>query len=165
MTKTEPDRVLWIDSPVGRITLASRDGCLTHLLFGEHFSPTEPDGVLDEAVRQLQEYFAGSRREFDLPLMPEGTKFQQAVWRALRDIPYGGTVTYGDIARKIGHEKAFRAVGQANHVNPISIIVPCHRVVGSSGALTGYGGGMPVKEYLLSLEKRVSQSESPVINN
>lgn len=146
---------MWIDSPAGRMTLASREGCLTHLLFGEHFIPTEPDDLLKEAVRQLEEYFAGARREFALPLAMNGTPFQKDVWNALRDIPYGATVSYGDIARAIGRPKAFRAVGQANHVNPISIIVPCHRVVGSSGKLTGYGGGMPAKEFLLALEARV----------
>lgn len=165
MTRTVPDRVLWIDSPVGRITLASRKGCLTHLLFGEHFAPSAADDLLMEAAVQLSAYFAGVRREFDLPLNPEGTPFQQEVWNALREIPYGKTVTYADIARAIGRPKAFRAVGQANHVNPISIIVPCHRVVGSTGALTGYGGGMPAKEYLLALERRVSRAETPVTGN
>ena len=155
MKRTVPEHVMWIDSPAGRMTLASHEGCLTHLLFGEHFTPTEPDDLLKQAVRQLAEYFAGTRREFDLPLGMNGTPFQKDVWNALRDIPYGATVSYGDIARAIGRPKAFRAVGQANHVNPISIIVPCHRVVGSSGKLTGYGGGMPAKEFLLALEARV----------
>ena len=153
MAKTAPEHVVQIDSPAGRITLASRDGCLTHLLFGEHFSPTAADDVLTEAQRQLEEYFAGTRTQFDIPLNPAGTEFQRAVWRALQDIPYGETVSYGDIARSIGRPKACRAVGQANHVNPISIIIPCHRVVGSGGSLTGYGGGLPVKEMLLMLEK------------
>ena len=153
MAKTVPEHVVQIDSPAGRITLASRDGCLTHLLFGEHFSPTAADDVLTDTQRQLEEYFAGARTQFDIPLKPAGTEFQLAVWRALQYIPYGETVTYGDIARSLGRPKAYRAVGQANHVNPISIIIPCHRVVGSGGSLTGYGGGLPVKEMLLRLEK------------
>ena len=159
MKRIVPENVIHIDSPVGRLTLASREGHLTHLLYGEHFTPSEPDEVLCEAVRQLAEYFAGTRREFALPLLMDGTEFQRAVWRALQDIPYGQTVSYGDIARAVGRPKACRAVGQANRVNPISIIVPCHRVVGSSGRLTGYGGGMPAKELLLALEARVSARE------
>lgn len=153
MTRTAPDRVIWIDSPVGRLTLANRGGALTHLLFGERFSPTGPDEILLEAKRQLEEYFAGTRTIFDLPLSPQGTPFQMDVWRALQAIPYGQTASYGDIARAVGRPKACRAVGQANHVNPISIIIPCHRVVGSDGALTGYGGGMDAKIALLALEK------------
>lgn len=155
MKRTAPDHVLWIGSPVGPLTLAGREGCLTHLLFGEHFAPTKPSDLLENAAGQLAEYFAGTRREFDLPLHMEGTPFQKDVWNALRNIPYGQTVSYGDVARAIGRPKAFRAVGQANHVNPISIIVPCHRVVGHSGSLTGYGGGMSAKELLLALEARV----------
>lgn len=153
MTKTAPEHVLHIDSPVGRLTLGSRGGMLTHLLFGTHFLPTTTDELLTEAQRQLGEYFSGKRRSFDLPLQPEGTAFQTDVWRALQDIPYGQTASYLDIAKAIGREKACRAVGQANHVNPISIIIPCHRVVGSNGSLTGYGGGLSIKEQLLTLEK------------
>ena len=110
--------------------------------------------VKNEVQRQLDEYFSGERKKFDLPLRPNGTKFQLADWMALQEIPYGETVSYGDIARAIGKPKAFRAVGMANHNNPISIIVPCHRVIGSDGKLTGYGGGLEIKRYLLDLEQK-----------
>lgn len=109
--------------------------------------------VLDSAERQLGEYFAGSRREFDLPIELAGTPFRRAVWDALLRIPYGEVKTYGEIAREIGSQNASRAVGGACHNNPIAIIVPCHRVVGAGGALTGFGGGLDVKEKLLALEQ------------
>lgn len=109
--------------------------------------------LLEEAVRQLQEYFAGQRRAFDLPLSFYGTDFQKKVWSALLDIPYGETRSYGQIARAIGNPKACRAVGMANHINEIVIVVPCHRVIGSDGSLTGYGGGLDVKRKLLELER------------
>jgi methylated-DNA-[protein]-cysteine S-methyltransferase len=105
-------------------------------------------------VAQIAEYFAGDRREFDLPLAPQGSDFQQRVWETLRSIPYGETCTYRELAESIGRPGAFRAVGRANATNPISVIVPCHRVIGSDGSLTGYGGGLPVKEALLSLERQ-----------
>lgn len=147
-----------VDSPVGPLKLAAEDGCLTELRFGGEPGRAPSDGVndavLDAAERQLEEYFRGERREFDLPLKPRGTPFQLADWHALTKIPYGETVTYGDIARAIGRPKAFRAVGMANHSNPISIIVPCHRVIGSDGSLTGYGGGLEVKRFLLELEQK-----------
>lgn len=114
----------------------------------EHETP-----VLSEGRRQLAEYFAGKRRIFDLPLDLRGTEFRKKVWGALLGIPYGETITYGELARQVGNAKAVRAVGQANHHNPISIIVPCHRVVGAGGALTGYGGGLALKEKLLELER------------
>ena len=152
MTRTAPEHVVYANSPVGRLTLASCNGQLTHLLFGEHFAETETDAVIESALQQLREYFSGSRKHFDLPLNPQGTQFQLAVWHALLTIPYGKTASYSDIARAIGRPKACRAVGQANHVNPISIIIPCHRVVGANGNLTGYGGGMAIKTALLSLE-------------
>ena len=118
-----------------------------------------PDWVKDakpfaEAIRQLFEYFAGKRDEFDLPLAPEGTEFQQEVWRAVAAIPYGETRSYGDIARQIGRADAVRAVGAANGQNPLPIVIPCHRVIGSDGRLTGYGGGLPLKKSLLELESR-----------
>jgi methylated-DNA-[protein]-cysteine S-methyltransferase len=108
--------------------------------------------VLRQAVEELREYFAGERREFTLPLAPAGTPFQQQVWAALREIPYGATCSYGRIAGRIGRPKACRAVGMANNRNPIAIVVPCHRVVGASGALVGYAAGLEVKEKLLALE-------------
>lgn len=147
-----------VDSPVGPLRLAAEDGLLTELRFGGEIgsecADDANDRVLDEAQRQLDEYFCGKRKKFDLPLRPNGTKFQLADWMALREIPYGETASYGDIARAIGKPKAFRAVGMANHNNPISIIVPCHRVIGSDGKLTGYGGGLEIKRYLLDLEQK-----------
>lgn len=142
--------------------LVAEDGFLTELRFGGEPVAVETDGVndgvLDETERQLKEYFDGVRREFDLPLRPKGTPFQMEDWSALREIPYGETVSYGDIARKIGRPKASRAVGMANHNNPISIIVPCHRVIGSNGKLTGYGGGLENKRKLLELERKWKQN-------
>ncbi len=111
--------------------------------------------ALRDARRQLSEYFAGDRRVFDLPLAPDGTAFQRRVWQELRGIPYAETISYGELARRIGQPTASRAVGAANGRNPLAIVVPCHRVIGADGALTGYGGGLPVKEALLALERRV----------
>lgn len=145
----------YIDSPVGPLTLAGDKGALTHVLFGREDIPGYAPGeaqILDAARRQLTEYFAGSRREFDLPLAPTGTQFQLRVWEALRAIPYGETISYKQLAERSGSPRGYRAVGMANHNNPISIIVPCHRVVGSNGSLTGYGGGLDIKERLLRLE-------------
>lgn len=146
-----------VETPIGPVRLAAEDGFLTELTFGgdENSDGCGEDGpVLDRAEAQLGEYFRGARKVFDLPLRPKGTPFQLEDWRALQEIPYGETVTYGDIARRIGRPKAFRAVGMANHANPISIIIPCHRVVGSDGRLTGYGGGLEVKRFLLDLEQK-----------
>jgi methylated-DNA-[protein]-cysteine S-methyltransferase len=114
------------------------------------------EAVLAEACRQLSEYFDGKRTAFELPLRPAGTPFQQAVWEALRAIPAGETRSYADIARAVGRPSAVRAVGAANGANPIAIVVPCHRVIGSSGALTGYAGGLPTKKWLLAFEGRLS---------
>lgn len=110
--------------------------------------------LLDETAQQLSEYFAGTRKAFTLPLRLQGTEFQRAVWGALQQIPYGKTKSYGQIAKEIGKPSAARAVGRANHVNPISIIVPCHRVVGGDGSLVGYGGGLDKKAFLLRLEEQ-----------
>ena len=147
-----------IDSPVGKLRLVAEDGFLTELRFGGEPAvfdrDAENDRLLDEVERQLGEYFSGARREFDLPLRMKGTPFQLKDWEMLKQIPYGETVTYGEIARRIGSPKACRAVGMANHSNPISIIVPCHRVIGKSGKLTGYGGGLNVKQMLLDLEQK-----------
>ena len=116
----------------------------------------DPSAALGEARRQLTEYFAGARRAFDLPLAASGTPFQRRVWEALRRIPYGETISYGELARRIGKPTASRAVGAANGRNPIAIVVPCHRVIGADGTLIGYGGGLPVKEALLALERRAA---------
>lgn len=141
-----------IASPAGVLTLTEDGGCITGLHFGGSGSANDASPVLDEAEKQLQEYFAGTRRSFDLPLAPAGTPFQRAVWDALRAIPYGETRTYAQIAEAIGNPKACRAVGMANNRNPIAILIPCHRVIGSNGSLTGYAGGLDVKERLLALE-------------
>lgn len=147
-----------IDSPVGKLRLVAEDGFLTELRFGGEPAVVEGDTentlLLDETERQLNEYFSGERKAFDLKLKMKGTEFQLKDWEALKGIPYGETVTYGEIARRIGSPKASRAVGMANHNNPISIIVPCHRVIGKNGKLTGYGGGMDVKRQLLELERK-----------
>ena len=148
-------RFVMVQSPVGDLTLTEENGALTGLYFGRRSLEGEEGltALLERASRQLEEYFAGKRKQFDLPLSLRGTEFQRQVWAALRDIPYGETRSYGQIAQAIGRPKAVRAVGMANHRNPISIIVPCHRVVGADGSLTGYGGGLENKKFLLALER------------
>jgi len=154
-----------IESPLGPLLLAADDAGLRSIDFVNGRQPgkrpRDPDPssranpvVLREAIRQLAAYFAGELEIFDLPLAPEGTPFQLAVWRRLNDIPYGETISYGELARRLGNPKASRAVGLANGANPIPIVIPCHRVIGSNGKLTGYGGGLPIKEKLLALERR-----------
>lgn len=147
-------RFVVVQSPVGDLTLTEENGALTGLYFGRRSLEGEEGltALLERASRQLEEYFAGKRKQFDLPLSLWGTEFQRQVWAALRDIPYGETRSYGQIAQAVGRPKAVRAVGMANHRNPISIIVPCHRVVGADGSLTGYGGGLENKKFLLALE-------------
>lgn len=137
------------------ITLEADETSLRRL----HFGRMEPDGprddehpILRQAVRELEEYFAGRRREFTVPVAPEGTEFQLAVWAGLTRIPYGTTWSYAQLAQAIGRPQAVRAVGAANGANPIGIIIPCHRVIGSDGSLTGFGGGLPLKRRLLELE-------------
>ena len=151
---------VWEESPVGPLLLAADDEGLRYVLFGSGRAEVRPepgwreDGTrLADVVRQLRAYFTGDLRRFDLPLAPQGTPFQQRVWRELLEIPYGETMSYGELARKIGSPSASRAVGLANGSNPISIVIPCHRVIGSSGKLTGYGGGLEKKEWLLALER------------
>lgn len=143
------------DSPVGMLYLAEENGVLTDLRFRPiPIAEERETPLLSRAAEQLDEYFDGKRHEFDLPLYPRGTPFQTSVWSALQDIPYGETRSYKNIASALGKPTACRAVGSANNKNPISIIIPCHRVIGSGGALTGYGGGLDVKQALLELEKR-----------
>ncbi len=152
---------LTVAAPVGDLLLLSNGAALTHCLFAGESGPLSAahwrDGsdspVLAEARRQLQAYFARELRDFSLPLAPEGTAFQLQVWQQLGLIPYGATWSYGELARRLGHPKAARAVGMANSRNPLSIIVPCHRVIGGSGALIGYGGGLERKAMLLDLEQ------------
>ncbi len=149
----------YTESPVGRLLLAGSRHALKVLAFlqGVRARGAEPDWErFDEPFRrvkkQLAEYFDGERRVFDLALAPDGTDFQRAVWQALTTIPYGETRSYQQIAQQIGHPKAVRAVGAANGANPIAIIIPCHRVIGADGSLTGFGGGLDTKRYLLDLE-------------
>ncbi len=142
---------LCISSPVGPLKLEADNGELTGLRFGEGPSEGE-DEVLGETVRQLEAYFAKDLTQFSLPLKPSGTPFQMQVWSALESIEFGETVSYLQIAQAIDNPQAVRAVGAANGQNPISIIVPCHRVIGSDGSLTGYGGGMDAKKWLLAHE-------------
>jgi methylated-DNA-[protein]-cysteine S-methyltransferase len=149
-----------VDSPVGALTLVGTDGVLTGLYMENqrHRPAEERFGSVDSSgfaavVEQLTAYFAGELDTFDLPLALHGTQFQRTVWSALCEIPYGETVSYGELAERIGRPSAARAVGLANGKNPIGIIVPCHRVVGAAGGLTGYGGGLDRKQYLLAFEK------------
>ena len=140
-------------SPVGPLTLQSHGEAVCAVLFGRRGEPAEADtAVLRQCEEELAAYFAGKLRTFTVPLGPVGTPFQLSVWEALRQIPYGKTRTYGEIAAAIGNPRACRAVGMANNRNPISILIPCHRVIGSGGALVGYGGGLEVKKFLLKLE-------------
>ena len=140
-----------IKTPIGPLTLQADEAAVTAIRFGAD-GARDASPLLDAAEAQLREYFAGARRTFDLPLAPHGTAFQQRVWTALRAIPYGETRTYGELAAAIGSPNASRAVGMANHRNPIPIIIPCHRVIGANGTLTGYAGGLEVKRKLLALE-------------
>jgi methylated-DNA-[protein]-cysteine S-methyltransferase len=146
------------DYPVGKIGICEEGGFITRLFFcGEkrfgkyEIAKTPP---IERAAAQLDEYFEGKRKVFDLPLAPLGTRFQLSVWQALREIPFGETRSYSQIADRVKNAKSRRAVGMANNRNPIAIIIPCHRVIGKKGGLVGYAGGLAVKEYLLALEKR-----------
>ena len=140
------------DSPVGKLFLASNGIGLTGLGFGTAPGETGWDPVLEKAVLWLEDYFRGNVREPDVPLVPEGTTFQQRVWQLLPEIPCGQTVSYGDLARKLGNIRSAQAVGQAVGKNPIAILIPCHRVVGAKGQLTGYAWGVEIKKRLLNLE-------------
>jgi len=154
----------YLDTPIGELLLAGEDGALSMIGFpkGKMRRDPESDWIynekpLENVRRQLGEYFAGSRKDFDLPVVLNGTVFQVSVLHALQEIPYGETVSYGEIAKRIGRPKAVRAVGAANGRNPIPIVVPCHRVIGASGKLTGFGGGLDTKEALLRLESENSE--------
>lgn len=161
---------MWYDTiktPVGRLTVAADADGLRHLLFetsrydvADRDSWTRDASAVRDARHQLLEYFAGERRRFDLALSPRGTPFQLGVWRALREIPFGATWSYGDLARRIGAPRAVRAVGAANGRNPLPIVVPCHRVIGRDGKLTGFGGGLPVKQFLL-VHEGIGRAEPP----
>jgi methylated-DNA-[protein]-cysteine S-methyltransferase len=150
-----------LESPIGRIALVGDGRALTRIGLPDSRHPLSIEigwrrdaAPFAEARRQFGEYFAGTRTGFDLELAPRGSDFQCRVWAALCDIPYGVTISYAELARRIGNPKASRAVGLANGANPLAIIVPCHRVIGANGSLTGYGGGLPAKQFLLELERR-----------
>lgn len=150
-----------IDTPLGKLTIACNNQSLISLDFGEvnleySLEPRHPILLITE--EQLNRYFAGKLKKFDIPLDPQGTIFQKVVWTTLLEIPYGETVSYGNVAKRIGNPKSVRAVGQANNKNPIPIIIPCHRVVGKDGSLVGYGGGIEIKKFLLALEDAQSNS-------
>jgi methylated-DNA-[protein]-cysteine S-methyltransferase len=165
---SKPSETIYYDdmqSPIGVLRLVADEHGLREVRFAEPRHPRSTPGEwipasepLHSARTQLQDYFAGERVAFDLPLHPLGTPFQLSVWRELARIPYGVTASYGDIAKRIDNPAAVRAVGAANGRNPISIIVPCHRVIGSNGSLTGFGGGLPTKMFLLALEKQVASA-------
>ena len=149
-----------IPSPIGPLTLVVDAGAVTHLLMGDPGQRDlgqRDDEVMPQAAEQLGEYFAGVRRSFDLPLAPAGDELKQRVWALLRDIPYGERRSYGDLARALGDVSLSQAVGTANARNPIAIVIPCHRVVGSDGSLTGYAGGLDRKRFLLALEDTEEQ--------
>ena len=145
--------LLHLESPIGPLTLTEEDGALIRLDFGKKGQAGPETPLLAEARNQLEQYFSGSLRRFTLPLQPKGTPFQQKVWAALLQIPWGETRTYGQVAAMIGQPKACRAVGMANNRNPLPIFIPCHRVIGANGQLTGYAGGLSAKERLLALEQ------------
>jgi len=152
------DCLYFYDYPLCKLGIAEKDGAIVSVFFK---AGKTPDGfekaetpLIKKAAAQLDEYFNGKRKKFDLPLKLNGTDFQVDVWKALQKIPFGETRSYGEIARAIGNPKAVRAVGMANNRNPIVIIVPCHRVIGHDGSLTGYGGGLELKRRLLELEQK-----------
>lgn len=156
-----------VDTPVGRLTVAATDAGLHAIEFPENRHPQRRAGwvegdhpLLRQARGQLDEYFAGTRRTFDLPLSPRGTPFQRQVWLALASIPYGRTESYAQLAARVERPAAMRAVGGANGRNPLPIVLPCHRVIGADGSLTGFGGGLPTKRFLLQLEGAIPPAET-----
>jgi methylated-DNA-[protein]-cysteine S-methyltransferase len=161
MQKAEPLHYAYVVSPVGPLLVAGSDAGLSLINFqtGRHVRQPEAAWVEDrapfeEAIAQLSSYFDGTLQRFELKLAPRGTPFQLAVWQKLLEVAYGETISYGELARRVGNPRASRAVGAANGQNPLPIVVPCHRVIGQQGKLTGYGGGLPIKELLLDLERR-----------
>jgi methylated-DNA-[protein]-cysteine S-methyltransferase len=159
-----PDTIHYddMDSPIGKLRLVADSHGLREIWLAQARHPKTAQASwicaaapLAFARVQLQEYFAGERAQFDLPLHPTGTPFQLAVWHELARIPYGITISYGELARRIGRPQAMRAVGAANGRNPLPIVVPCHRVIGSNGSLTGFGGGLPTKQFLLTMEHAI----------
>ncbi len=153
----------YLESPIGTLLIAGDDAVVRRIYFPKRGKAVKPEpgwtesarGPVAKAVRQLREYFAGRRIDFDFPLALEGTVFQRAVWEQLREIPYAQTISYGELARRVGNPKAARAVGSANGANLLPIVIPCHRVIAGDGPLGGFGGGLAVKQALLDLEQRV----------
>jgi O-6-methylguanine DNA methyltransferase len=151
----------FLETPIGTLLIAGDERAIRRIEFPRDGTAGKPEagwtesarGPVGDAVRQLREYFSGKRTDFNLPLEPQGTAFQRGVWKRLEEIPYGETISYGELAKRVGNPKASRAVGAANGQNPIPIVIPCHRVIGANGKLTGFGGGLPTKEKLLELEK------------
>ena len=154
----------YLETPVGILLIAGDDAVIERISFPSRGKAANPEpgwqksqrGAVAEAIRQLREYFGGKRTGFDLPLAPKGTEFQRAVWRQLQEIPYGETISYGELARRVGNPKAARAAGSANGANPLPIVIPCHRVIAGDGSIGGFGGGLSTKEILLALEQRTS---------
>jgi len=150
--------IWYYESPVGTIGITEEDDAISHVFYKNDSSmpgySMKETSLIKKAATQLSEYFVGKRKEFDLPLLLQGTEFQQSVWKSLKAIPAGQTVSYKDIAVQVGHPKAYRAVGMANNKNPIVIVVPCHRVIGMDGGMVGYAGGLSIKQFLLELEKQ-----------
>lgn len=146
--------IFYYSSPVGVLEIKSTESHITQLLFKESAKTSSENipAVMKECIRQLDEYFSGNRKDFTLPLAPEGTTFQRSVWKALQTIPYGQTISYKELAERVENPKACRAVGTANGRNPIAIIIPCHRVIAANGTLGGYAGGLDIKTILLKLE-------------
>ena len=149
-------KVFYYETPIGKLGIAEEYGFITNIYFMNMKQPLDAKlyetDILKETFNQLCEYFKGDRKEFDLPLNPAGTDFQQTVWSELLNIPYGETRTYKDIATELGKENSVRAIGNANHQNPIPIIIPCHRVIGTDNKLSGYSGGTEIKQKLLEIE-------------
>lgn len=147
----------FIDSPIGILCISSEDYCVTGINFSKEKAVTPTKNLTEitkKCERQLKEYFSGKRKKFDLKINPKGTEFQKRVWKELIKIPYGKTASYSEIAKRTGNVKAARAVGLANNRNPIAIIIPCHRVIGKNGSLTGYAGGLKKKKFLLEIESK-----------
>ena len=145
------------DTVIGKIYIAEKDNCICNVSFGTLNYKEKETYLIKKTYSQLKEYFAGNRKIFDIPISANGTEFQIKVWEELQKIPYGKIRTYKEIAENIGNKNASRAVGMANNKNPIAIIIPCHRVIGTKGDLTGYAGGIKLKKYLLDLEKQNSK--------
>ena len=149
------------DTRIGKVGIIDNGNSITEIYFANDQDAKEVNTretpLIKEAAKQLKEYFEGKRQDFNLPLDPKGTTFQKNVWKALQAIPYGATWSYKQVAEKVNSPKAYRAVGMANNKNPISIVIPCHRVIGANGKLVGYGGGLDIKEHLLSMEKKIGK--------